>query len=56
MAMLSLSYPPPTDRMMCAGMMLMMPAAAAPTLQELAHSEANKPTNTVADTPNQAGT
>jgi hypothetical protein len=52
----SLSYPPATERIMCAGTMLMMTAAAAPAEREPEHSAASSPRNHVADTPNHAGT
>ena len=51
----SLSYPPPTERIMCAGTIAMMIDAAAPAEREPEHSAASRPRNQVAETPNQAG-
>eukprot|EP00967_Tisochrysis_lutea_P110786 scaffold173633_cov27-Tisochrysis_lutea.AAC.4 len=55
-AMLSLSKPPATERMMCAGMTAMMAAAATPALHVPVHSAVRAPSASVALTPNQAGT
>ena len=55
-AMLSLSYPPPTERMMCAGTMAMIMHAAAPAVAEPEHSPVSRPRRMEAETPNHAGT
>ena len=52
----SLSYPPPTERMRCAGTTAMMAAESPPTAFEPVHSLARRPRKTVAETPNHAGT
>ena len=52
----SLSYPPPTERMMCAGRIAMISAAAAPETYDCVHSPVRSPRKTVAEMPNHAGT
>ena len=55
-AMDSLSYPPPTERIRCAGTIAITAAAKMPAFAELAASAAISPSNRVALTPNQHGT
>mmetsp|Transcript_547 Transcript_547/g.1617 ORF Transcript_547/g.1617 Transcript_547/m.1617 type:complete len:216 (-) Transcript_547:541-1188(-) len=55
-AMDSLSYPPATERIMCAGIMAMINAAKTPAVAEPAHSAVSAPRAAVAVTPNHAGT
>ena len=50
--MIGRGVPPPTERMMCAGMMAMMAAAATPPLQVPLHSAVSAPRATVAEQPN----
>ena len=52
----SLSYPPPTERIRCAGTIDMIPAATAPDAYEFEHSAVSSPRKHVAETPNHAGT
>ena len=52
----SLSYPPPTERIRCAGTIDMIPAATTPEAYEPEHSLVSRPRKHVADTPNHAGT
>ena len=51
----SLSYPPATDRMVCAGTMDMTSAAMTAELADPEHSAVRNATSTVATAPNHAG-
>ena len=50
-----MSYPPPTERMVCAGMMLMTNAATTADVPLPLHSAVRNATRSVATAPNHAG-